>query len=222
MSRIIDLSMPITEHFRWQPALSFKGNLAAGDQYRITRINMSVHGFTHTDAQSHMMLDGPDMMAVPVERTVGDCAVVDLSDLQPNEAISAERLAARAQHIKQHDLVLLRSCWDTQRDSNTPAYWRDAPYMTREAASWLLDKNIRAIAYDFPQDYPIRLLLDGQSAPFEEHVTHDILLRNGVTMIEYLCNTAELKNERTYLVALPLKIPQADGAPTRVIAIEQF
>lgn len=222
MTRIIDLSMPITEHFRWKPELSFKGDISAGDQYRITRINMSVHGFTHTDAQSHMMTDGPDMVGVPVERTVGDCAVVDLSDLQPNEAISGERLAARAQHVKQGDLVLLRACWDTQRDPQTPAYWRDAPYMTRAAASWLLERNIRAIAYDFPQDYPIRLLLDGKTAPFEEHVTHDILLRNGVTMIEYLCNTATLQGERTYLVALPLKIPQADGAPTRVIAIEEF
>ena len=105
MSRIIDLSMPITEHFRWKPELTFKGDISAGDQYRITRINMSVHGFTHTDAQSHMMTDGPDMVGVPVERTVGDCAVVDLSDLQPNEAISGERLAARAQHVKQGDLI---------------------------------------------------------------------------------------------------------------------
>ena len=222
MPRIIDLTLPITEHFRWQPEFSFQGNLRAGDQYRVTRINMSVHGFTHTDAQSHILAEGPDMIDVPVERTVGDCAIVDLSDLQPNEAISAERLAGRAEHVNNNDLVLLRSCWDLQRDPNTPEFWRDAPYMTRPAASWLLQRGIRAIAYDFPQDYPIRLLLDGKTAPFEEHVTHDILLRNGVTMIEYLCNTAELKNQRTYLVALPMKIPQADGAPTRVIAIEEF
>ena len=222
MSRIIDLTLPITEHFRWQPEFSFKGDIRAGDQYRVTRISMSVHGFTHTDAQSHILADGPDMIDVPVERLVGDCAVVDLSDLQPNEAVSAERLAERARHVNHNDLVLLRSCWDLQRDPGTPEFWREAPYMTREAASWLLQRSIRAIAYDFPQDYPIRLLLDGKTAPFEEHVTHDILLRNGVTMIEYLCNTAELKNERTYLVALPMKIPQADGAPTRVIAIEEF
>ena len=57
---------------------------------------------------------------------------------------------------------------------------------------------------------------------FSEFVTHDVLLRNGVVMIEYLCNTAALEKPRTYLCALPLKIPASDGAPARVIAIEAF
>jgi kynurenine formamidase len=83
--------------------------------------------------------------------------------------------------------------------------------------------GIKAIGFDFPQDYPIRLLLKGEEKrPFEEHVTHDILLRSGVTMIEYLCNTVALTANRTFLCALPLKVPAADGAPTRVIAIEQM
>ncbi len=41
-------------------------------------------------------------------------------------------------------------------------------------------------------------------------------------MIEYLCNTAALAGPRTFLCALPLKVPAADGAPARVIAIEEF
>ena len=95
--------------------------------------------------------------------------------------------------------------------------------MTREGSQLLLEMGIKAIGFDFPQDYPIRLLLKGQEKrPFEEHVTHDILLRNGVTMIEYLCNTAALTGERTFLCALPLKVPTADGAPARVIAIEDM
>ena len=222
MGRIIDLSMPITEHFRWQPQFTVKGDLRAGAQYQATLIHMSVHAFTHMDAQRHMMADGPTMSAVPLHRVVGDCAIIDISDVQAMEAISAEKIAARSQHLADNELVLLRACWDQQRSPDTPEFWHDAPYMTREAAECLLAQNIRAIAYDFPQDYPIRLSLIGETAPFAEHVTHDILLRNGVTMIEYLCNTHELKGERTYLVALPIKLPDADGAPTRVIAIEEF
>jgi len=48
----------------------------------------------------------------------------------------------------------------------------------------------------------------------------DVLLRVGVTLIEYLVNTSALRHPRTLLCAAPLKIPNADGAPARVFAIE--
>ena len=54
-----------------------------------------------------------------------------------------------------------------------------------------------------------------------DNVTHDVLLRNGVTLIEYLSNTVALTRPRTFLCCLPLKLPGADGAPARVIALEE-
>ena len=92
--------------------------------------------------------------------------------------------------------------------------------MTKDACEWLLAKEIRSIGYDFPQDYPIRGLLSGKKAPMSEFVTHDILLRQGIIMIEYLCNLSALREPRPMLIALPIKIPGADGAPARVIALE--
>src|ERR1051325_8974840 len=113
-----------------------------------------------------------------------------------------------------------RAPGDSQRDNAPAAFWKDAPYLTRDAAEWLLAPQPTAVAFDFPQDYPIRLLLDGHIAPTAEHVTHDVLLRAGITLIEYLVNTSALKDPRTFLCAAPLKIPGADGAPARVFAIE--
>jgi kynurenine formamidase len=115
-------------------------------------------------------------------------------------------------------LVILKTAWDTKVSYQTPEFWTTAPYMTREACEWLLAKRIRAIGYDFPQDYPIRGLLSGQQATIEDFVTHDVLLRNGVIMIEYLCNLSAVEGERATIFALPLKVPEADGAPARVIA----
>ena len=48
-----------------------------------------------------------------------------------------------------------------------------------------------------------------------------MLLRNGVILIEYLSNTAALTGPRTFLCCLPLEVPASDGAPTRVVALEQ-
>jgi kynurenine formamidase len=39
-------------------------------------------------------------------------------------------------------------------------------------------------------------------------------------MFEYLCNTAEIASNRVDFYGLPMKLPHADGAPARVIAIE--
>jgi arylformamidase len=220
MTRIVDLSMPIENHFRWPVERRVAGSHAQGDVFEATWLGWTVHGFTHMDAPRHCVPGGPTTETIALERTVGDAAVVDLTPIEPNETITAPRLAAAADHMREGDIVVMRSCWEQQRSPRTPEFWTDAPYMTREASEWLLERKPRAVAFDFPQDYTIRLLLKGERRPLAENVTHDVLLRNGVILIEYLSNTAALTEPRTFLCCLPLKILGADGAPARVIALD--
>ncbi|MGC3974931.1 MAG: cyclase family protein [Nitrospira sp.] len=218
--RIVDLSMPIAPHFRWGTKLSVTGNIAAGDQFRVSRIEAACHGFTHVDAQAHILADAPTIESTPLDRVVGPCRVFDLRDAKPNEEIGAERLAAADPGGAEGEDPPLSSGWDRHRDPTTAPFWREAPYLSRAAAEWLMTRKPSAVAFDFPQDYPIRLLLDKIEVPFDQHVTHDTLLRSGVTLIEYLVNTAALKEKRVLLCAAPIKIPDADGAPARAFAIE--
>lgn len=219
--RIIDLSMPITaDHPRWKTEVSFTGDLAKGDLAQVTWLKVSCHSYTHVDARRHMFADGATIEATPLDDLVGRCAVIDLMDIQPNEAIGPERLAPRARHLKRGGMALFKSGWDRHRSPQTKEFWLDSPYLTRESAQWLKDTGIRTIAYDFPQDYTIRVLLSGEVRPLVEHVTHDILLRSGVHMIEYVANTAEIRESEVFLSAAPLKIPGGDGAPARVYCIE--
>jgi kynurenine formamidase len=217
---IIDLSMPIEPHFRWPVDLAIKGDIAAGDPFRVSRISMTCHGFSHVDAQAHVIAHSPTIEATALSRVVGPCRVLALRDVAPNQAIDAERLAAADPGGPEGEILLLSSGWDTKRDYRTREFWLDAPYLTREAALWLKDRKPTALAFDFPQDYPIRLLLDDKHVPFDQHVTHDICLRAGITLIEYVVNTSALKNPRTFLCAAPLKLPNADGSPARIFAIE--
>lgn len=219
--RIIDLSIPITaDHPRWKTEIGFTGNLAAGDLSQVTWLKVSCHAYTHVDARRHMFADGATIEATPLGDLVGRCAVIDLMDVQPMEAIGPERLAARGGHVQRGGMALFKTGWDRHRSPQTKDFWLDAPYLTREAAQWLKDSGIRTVAYDFPQDYTIRLLLKGEERPLAEHVTHDILLRAGVHMIEYVANTAEITEPEVFLSAAPLKIPGGDGAPARVYCIE--
>lgn len=212
--------MPIAPHFRWRTNLSVTGDIKAGDQFRISRLDAACHGFSHVDAQAHILADAPTIESTPLERVVGPCRILRLHDAAPGEAIGPERLEAADPGGAEGEILLLSAAWDRQRDWNTPEFWRDAPWLTREAAEWLKARRPSALAFDFPQDYPIRLLLDNVTVPFDQHVTHDVCLRAGITLIEYLVNTAALTGPRTFLCAAPIKVPGADGAPARVFAIE--
>ena len=205
MSRIIDLSMPIADHFRWPVERRVRGDQSKGDVFQATWIGVTVHGFTHMDSPRHCVAGGPTTDDVPLEQTIGEAAVFDLEPVQPNEAITPERLAEAGKLLRPGDIVVMRSCWEQQRSPRTEAFWTDAPYLTREAAEWLLARQPRAVAFDFPQDYPIRLLLKGETRPLAEQVTHDVLLRAGVHMVEYVANTADIREASVFLSAAPLR-----------------
>ncbi len=218
MPDLIDLTMPIQDHFRWPVERRTMADHAKGDLFQVTWLGFAVHGFTHVDSPKHFFPDGKTTDDLALEQTVGTAAVVDLVDMAAREEITAAILSARTEHVELSDIVILKTCWGQKRAVTTPEFWLDAPFLSRDAASLLQEKAPRAVAFDFPQDYCIRLLLSGEVRPLEEHVSHDILLRNEVVLIEYLTNTEALTAPRVNFCCMPLKVPASDGAPARVMA----
>ena len=151
---------------------------------------------------------------------VGACRVLDLSARPANAPIEPEHLAAADPGGKEGEILLLAAHWNDRRNYQEKTFWTEAPWLTLESAQWLAARKPTAVAFDFPQDYPIRLLLEGKEVPKPEHVTHHVLLSHGVTLIEYVCNTSRLSAPRNLFSAAPLLIPNADGAPARFYAIE--
>jgi arylformamidase len=217
---IIDLSMPIANHLRWAVDRHLKADFAHGSTFQVTSMGWSVHGFTHIDAPRHMVPDGETTTDLSLDTVVGSAAVVNLTGVAPESEISPAMFESAGSHIEPRDIVIVKTAWDTVESPQTAEFWTRAPYMSRGAAEWLLKRQVRAVAFDFPQDYPIRKLLNDEVDPISEFVTHDVLLRNRVTLIEYICNTASIGQDRVDFFALPLKILDADGAPARVIAIQ--
>ncbi len=218
MKDLIDLTMPIEDHFRWPVERRTMAEHSKGDLFQVTWLGFGVHGFTHVDSPRHFFEDGKTTDDLTLEQTVGKAAVIDLADTLPEQPITADDLADRCDHVGRNDILVLKTCWGQRRSVTTPAFWMDAPYLSRSAAVWLLEKAPRAVAFDFPQDYCIRLLLSGEVRPIEEHVSHDILLRNEVVLIEYLTNTEALTASRVNFCCMPIKVPASDGAPARVMA----
>ncbi len=219
--QIHDLSMPLDgDHIRWPLSRGVRGNFEEGSLFEVSWLQTSCHGFTHLDAPRHMVPGGATTTDLTLDRVVGPASIIDISDIKAEQPVEPSLLQSRSSHIVADEILVLRSCWDEQRDWHTEAFWRDAPYLTRDACEWLLAQKPRAVAFDFPQDWTIRLLLDGEVRPIVEHVSHDVLLRNGVTLIEYLVGTRAVTQSKVFLSAAPLKLMDADGAPARVYAIE--
>jgi len=139
MSRIVDLSVSIEPHFRWPMERSLKGDFAKGDAFQVTLLSLVVHGYTHIDAVRHILPDGSTSSATPLETTCGDAAIVDISHVEPNTEITREQVAAAGAHVREGDIVLLKTRWDEKRSLHTRVFWTDAPYLSRGACEWLLE-----------------------------------------------------------------------------------
>ena len=222
--RLIDLSTPVTTgHFRWPVERRLWKQHAEGHPGQGTWAGWNVHGFTHMDSPRHVDPEGFTTDAITLEMTVGEAAILDLSGLPENQGITAAQMAAAGEHLRRGDIAILKTRWDERADIGTPEFWTRAPWVTDEAARWLAGTGIKAIGFDFPQDHAIRHFVTSQKrVPLEEQPTHYHLLKlGGVVMFEYLRNTGALARPRSLVVALPIRLPDSDGAPARVIAIEE-
>ncbi len=222
MKRVIDLTLTIKEHWRWLPKL-YPISTFENYHFLTQRIDLNLHGFTHVDSPLHFLPNGPSMEKMPLEKYMGEAAVVNLSHLGENGGVTAEDLEKKGRHIRSGDIVLLRTDWPLKCDYMSRDFWAKSPYTTREACEWLVRRKVKTVGYDYPPDYVLRKrLLDPQykDKP-EENTTHYVFFKEGIVAVEYLCNLHLISKDRVQFMALPLLIAGAEGSPARAIAIEE-
>ena len=96
-------------------------------------------------------------------------------------------------------------------------FYKGFPFFSEDAAKYLVDCGLKVLALDTPSPD------DGNAiGKMDDSPVHKILLKHDVTIIEYLTNTDRLDPNKSYdLFALPLKLRGCDGAPSRVIMVEE-
>ena len=58
-------------------------SVAAGDPADVSEVSFSAHCGAHVDAPAHLFPGTGDAASLPLERFVGPCLVIDLSELEP-------------------------------------------------------------------------------------------------------------------------------------------
>lgn len=174
---------------------------------------MGTHTGTHVDAPRHFIPGGKTIDELALEVFVGPATVIDFTNakaLQEMQVGDFEReLGDRCV-----DRLIMRFDWSDHW--GTLKYYTEQPYISEAAASWLVERGIRLLGMDTPQaDSP----KNGRGSERDSPV-HKILLGAGVVKLEYMTNLKQLRSKEIELIALPLLIKDADGAPVRCVAIE--
>lgn len=224
MKRIVDLTLPIEEHWRYGIQFSNPKTHANGDPWQTTAYNLESHWFTHIDAPIHHCPDGADLSAYPIaDWCMGKALVMDFSGVGDNEGITGAMLAQAAKGYEEHfDILLLRTDRGKKVSWKETAFWDNSPYVTADGGEWLRDYKPKVVGFDFPQDYEIRKIRTAKDLNEIKQPVHEHVLGEGkILMIEYLTNLWSIGAPVCEIVALPLNTQHADGAQIRVIAVTE-
>ena len=205
---IYDISVPIhNEMHVWpsDPGIRLEENrhLARDESHtiQVTTIHCGSHTGTHLDTPVHMIgSEARTLNDIPLEQLVGPARVLDLpgitsigkSDLESHDWNEVERILFRT---------------DNSPHWKDAGFWEEFVYLEPEGARFLVEKGIRLVGIDY-------LSIDRYDSG--DHASHFVLLEQSVVILEGL-NLLDVPAGDYELVALPIKLDRADGAPVRAI-----
>jgi len=237
----IDLSMEVEESENHMnpdfPWLTYRPMAShATGVFESNCVEMFLHAGSHVDAPYHFDAKGKRIQEIALEQLVGPAVVLDLSDAAPGECLDAARLDAAKRkalaagaRVEPGMIALVRTDWATRAAPPALAWWDEGPYLDSSAARWLIDEGFASVGFDFPQDKltgdinRLKSLKSGEvkldemaDPPLPVHV---LLLGHGICQIENIANLDKLPATEVTLVAAPILLHGAEGAPSRVFAI---
>ena len=210
--KILDISMPINEgmpafpgdpRFKMIPFLS-KSKGAPANVYTYI---IGSHTGTHIDFQRHFINKGLTLKNVPLERLIGSCYVLNVSNM--GNLITIDDLIGLPEPLLPK--ILLKTKNSKMGYSGRKRFFKGYTALGLEAAQYLVKKGIKTIGIDY---------LSIEEYKAKDHTVHKYLLKHNVVVIEGL-ELRRVVAGQYFLICLPLNIPAAEGSPARAILIEE-
>lgn len=197
---IVDLTMDISEKTFPFPGSPFAEiyNISTVDKdgSNVRRVSINSHFGTHIDAPYHMQADGKKLDEYPASTFVGEARVVDVVGIKQ---ITEEHVPADIET----PILIFRTGHSDNRASEK--YFENNPVLTPSAAEAIVSTDVKIVGIDsFTVDDP-------------PYTVHHIFFKKEILILENLINLNKL-GQRARLIIAPLKLTNADGAPTRVFA----
>jgi arylformamidase len=186
--------------------IEWEKRIEEGANSNDSRMEIGIHTGTHVDAPYHFLKTGNTVETLPLETLIGKTMVVELSadvDEITREAVERLKLPDGVERI------LFKTRNSQYWIKGLKEFQKDFVGIDAGAAQLLVEKGVRLVGIDYLSIAPFK-----SSRP-----THEILLKAKTVIIEGLDLSGVNAGEYT-MHCLPLKIHQSEGAPARVILIE--
>lgn len=217
--RLIDLSHEIAAGLVTYPGLpapvisphltreDSRSRYAPGTEFAMDLITMIGNTGTYLDSPFHRYPDGADLAGLSLDTLVDlPTQVFHLTDA------SARGIPVDAFDVRGSDLggtaVLLHTGWD--RFFGTAAYAVGAPYLTEDAARWLVEAGVTLVGID-------SLNIDDTESG-GERPAHSLLLGAGIHVVEHLTGLVALPEDGARFTAVPPRIAGFGTFPVRAFA----
>jgi len=205
---VIDISRPLTPQIPvWPGSNTFKHEVLhrhESDCFHESEISMNLHTGTHYDFPLHAIKGGKPQGHFLLSRYIGKTIVLEYRDPGHIPA-SFLKNSVNLNHYKN---VLIKT--SNSKRQSTDSFNKDFIALEKEAATWLADQNINLIGVDGPS---VKIFHE------KENTTHEVLLNNDTLVLEGL-DLSRVSPGVYTLIALPLSIPDGEGAPTRAVLIK--
>ena len=175
-----------------------------GTEFQIGKIEMVSNTGTYIDCPFHRFEKGKDLSEVALEQFVDLEAIVI-------RVPHTEAIEIKEEHFHGYDIeqkaVLIETGWDKRW--NTEDYFENNPFLTRKAAEFLRDANVKLVGIDSHNIDDTR----GKTRP-----VHTVLLGAGILIVEHLCNLQLLPDAGFTFNAVPPKFKKVGTFPVRAFA----
>jgi kynurenine formamidase len=244
MSRIVDLTLPVTSNMAGLPKVAFyeqyptrvqavtvvndaqRATLAAEgidclpDAPAINSMNtvitLNTHIGTHVDAPRHFYADGASLSDMGLDRiAMREAVVLDVSHKAAGQGVTADDLEQTGIKPLPGQIAVIKTSW-TDRAFGKPEFWNNTIHLEPSVGEWVEQRGVAAVAMDCFPEKPFWMMT---LTPAERGANHKRWLKAGIPMIQMLTRLDSIAPKFT-LVALPLNLQGMDGAPARVIGIE--
>jgi kynurenine formamidase len=217
MPRLVDVSHTV-EHglvtYRGLPApvvcdyLSreqSRSHYAPGVEFQIGKVEMVANTGTYLDSPFHRYADGTDLAGLPLERLADLDAVVVRRPFGGGRVVGPD--AFRGLDVR-GKAVLVHTGWDTHW--KTDRYFEGHPFLTGDAAAWLLESGAALVGID-------SLNIDDTADLFRP--VHSTLLRAEVPIVEHLRGLEGLPDLGFRFFAVPVKFRGLGTFPVRAFGL---
>ena len=176
-----------------------------GSTFQIGRIDMVANTGTYLDSPFHRYQDGADLSELKLESLADLPALVIRRPWENGIAIGPEAFEGRGVAGK---AVLVHTGWD--RHWRTDAYFAEHPYLTGDAADWLVENGAAIVGIDSCN-------IDNMHV--RARPVHTRLLGAGIPICEHMTGLGSLPDEGFRFSAVPPKVKGVGTFPVRAYAV---